>query len=103
MQKVGQRWTGTSDEGLEVKGKPEEVDYPEPGLRAGQGRSWGLTRFLKSAATSRVNTAKFRKPVDSSWLFWDRWLLPKDSTASRYCSSLSTWPAKVEKETQAWL
>jgi hypothetical protein len=41
--------------------------------------------------------------VDSSWLFWDRWLLPKDSTASRYCSSLSTWPAKVEKETQAWL
>lgn len=36
------------------------------------GRSRSLTRFLKSAATSRVNTAKFRKPVDSSWLFWDR-------------------------------
>lgn len=36
------------------------------------GGSGSLTRFLKSAATSRVNTARFRKPVDSSWLFWDR-------------------------------
>lgn len=49
------------------------------------------TRFLKSAVTSRVKTARFRKPVESSWLFWERWLLPKFSRASLYCSSFSTW------------
>lgn len=50
-----------------------------------------LTRFLKSAVTSRVKTARFRKPVESSWLLWERWLLPKFSRASLYCSSFSTW------------
>lgn len=50
-----------------------------------------LTRFLKSAVTSRLNTARLRKPVESSWLLWDRWLLPKVSRASLYCSSFSTW------------
>ena len=50
-----------------------------------------LTRFLKSAVTSRVKTARLRKPVESSWLFCERWLLPKFSRASLYCSSFSTW------------
>lgn len=50
-----------------------------------------LTRFLKSAVTSLVNTAKFRKPVETSLLSWVRWLFPKFSRTSMYCSLFSTW------------
>jgi len=74
---------------------PPPVGYSRPPTSAG---CWGdagrLTRFLKSAVTSRVKTARLRKPVESSWLFWERWLLPKFSRASLYCSSFSTWAAR---------
>lgn len=56
-----------------------------------------LTRFLKSAVTSLVNTARLRKPVDTSLLSWVRWLFPKFSSTSVYCSLLSTW-AKDKKQ-----
>lgn len=57
-----------------------------------------LTRFLKSAVTSLVNTARLRKPVETSLLSWVRWLFPKFSRTSMYCSLFSTW---AEKNTQA--
>lgn len=59
-----------------------------------------LTRFLKSAVTSLVNTARLRKPVETSLLSWLRWLFPKFSRTSIYCSLFSTW-AEKNKHTQA--
>lgn len=53
-----------------------------------------LTRFLKSAVTSLVNTARLRKPVDTSLLSWVRWLFPMFSRTSMYCSLFSTWAGK---------
>lgn len=50
-----------------------------------------LTRFLKRAVTSLVNTARLRKPVETSLLSWVRWLFPMFSSTSRYCSLISAW------------
>lgn len=58
-----------------------------------------LTRFLKSAVTSLVNTARLRKPVDTSLLSWVRWLFPKFSRISMYCSLFSTWAGKKTTHT----
>lgn len=58
-----------------------------------------LTRFLKSAVTSLVNTARLRKPVDTSLLSWVRWLFPKFSRTSMYCSLFSTWAGEKKTHT----
>ncbi len=59
-----------------------------------------LTRFLKSAVISRVNTARFRKPVEISLLSCVRWLFPRFSRTSVYCSLLSTWSGNTISHNQ---
>lgn len=59
-----------------------------------------LTRFLKSAVISLVNTARFRKPVEISLLSWVRWLFPRFSRTSVYCSLLSTWSGNTTSHNQ---
>lgn len=56
-----------------------------------------LTKFLKSAVNSFVNTENFKNAVPKSGSSLQTQLPPNFSSACVYCSSFSTWASKRAK------